>query len=95
MATRVLATEEARAAVTQLQSVLTGGLTNEVTALKNHGDKLADPGVWDGQVANDFRSNVWPNVSKSLSDMLNALEELRSKIDQVTRNIMAAGGNQA
>jgi hypothetical protein len=94
MATRVLATDQARTTITQLQSVLNGGLREEVDQLKHLGQTLSQPDVWDGQVAIDFRDNVWPFVSKSLDDMQAALEELRSKIEQVTRNIMTAGGNQ-
>jgi hypothetical protein len=92
---RVLATDQAIAAVGQLKSVLNGGLQDEVNQLKQLGSTLCDTNVWDGQVAGDFRDNVWPGVSRSLDDMLHALEDLRGKIDEVTRNIMAAGGNPA
>jgi uncharacterized protein YukE len=93
LATRVLASEQARTTITQLQSVLNGGLQDQINQLNRLGTTLSDPNVWDGQVAVDFRNNVWPGVSRALTEMLSSLDELRSKIDQVTRNIMQAGGN--
>jgi hypothetical protein len=92
MATRVLATDQARNAITQIQSIVNGGLQDQVNQLNTQGTTLSDPNVWDGPTAIDFRTNVWPNVSKSLTDTLSALDELRGKLDTVTKNIMAAGG---
>lgn len=92
MATRVLATDQARNAITQMQSIVNGGLQDQVNNLNTQGTTLSDPNVWDGPTAIDFRTNVWPNVSKSLTDTLSALDELRGKLDTVTKNIMTAGG---
>ncbi len=93
MVTRVLATDQARSTIAQMNSVLSGGLQDQITQLDNLGKTLSDPNVWDGPTAVDFRSNVWPGVNTSLQNTLSSLEELRAKLDTVTKNIMTAGGN--
>jgi uncharacterized protein YukE len=93
MASRVLATDEARATITQMQSLLSGGLADQVNQLDQQGQRLCDPNVWDGALAAEFRGSVWPQCNASLKSTLQALEQLQTRLQQINANIMAAGGN--
>jgi hypothetical protein len=93
MATRVLATEEARQAITQIQTILNDGLTNTIGQLKTQGTTLSEPNVWDGQLALEFRGTIWPQCSAALDNAHRQLLELQQKLQQIHQNIMAAGGN--
>lgn len=94
MSTRVLATEQARQAVTQMQQVLNGSLADTLRRLDQLGQTLSDPGNWDGRLASEFRGQVWPGTRSATNTMLQKLEELRSEVNKITQNIMVAGGNQ-
>ena len=94
MSQRVLATEEAHATITQIKGILDGGFEQTITTLKSLGNTLSDPNVWDGTLAIDFRSNIWPQCTSALDQTLQQLNELHSKLVQIQGNIMQAGGNQ-
>ena len=68
MATRVLATPEAAAAIGQIESILNSGLTETIQSLNQQGGILSEPNVWDGNLADDFRGNVWPACSRALGE---------------------------
>ena len=93
MSTRVLSTEEAKAAITSMQSLIAGGLTDQVRQLDAEGQRLSDPNVWDGALATEFRSELWPQTKTALERCVAALEELRTRLQSINQNIMAAGGN--
>jgi hypothetical protein len=93
VATRVLATEEARQAITQIQTILNNGLAQTIGQLKSQGTNLSEPNVWDGQLAMEFRSSIWPQCSAALDSAQTQLQELHQKLQQIHQNIMAAGGN--
>jgi uncharacterized protein YukE len=93
MSTRVLSTEEAKAAITRMQSLIAGGLTDQVRQLDAEGQRLSDPNVWDGALATEFRSELWPQTKTALERCVTALEELRTRLQGINQNIMAAGGN--
>ncbi len=90
--TRVLSTTEARDAITRMQAIIGGGLTEQVAQLKTQGQVLCDPNVWDGALAAQFRG-AWPQSSATLDRVTNELEELRLRVERVTSDIMLAGGN--
>jgi uncharacterized protein YukE len=92
MASRVLATQEAKNAIAQINTIVNGGLEDQISALNTQGSTLSDPNIWDGPTAVDFRSNVWPQINSALQDTKGKLDELRTKLDTITSNIMAAGG---
>lgn len=52
---RVLSTDEAKEAIRQIQSIVNGGLTDQIQALDNQGQRLSAPDVWDGPLASQFR----------------------------------------
>lgn len=93
MATRVLATPEAAAAISQIESILNSGLSETIQNLNTQGGILSEPNVWDGNLADDFRGHVWPSCSAALRDAHTQLLELQSKLKQIHANIMQAGGN--
>ena len=93
MPTRVLSTDEAKQSIQRMQSIIDGGLTDQLTALDTEGRQLSDPNIWDGQLANEFRAGIWPETKTALDRMKEQLIELRSKIDAINLNIMQAGGN--
>ncbi|MGH8884620.1 MAG: pyrophosphorylase [Egibacteraceae bacterium] len=92
MAQRVLSTQEAKTAVTQMQSIVNGDLTSTIDNLKKQGQTLSDPNVWDGNLANQFRGDVWPTANTALDNMKTQLEELRQQVQKINDDIMAAGG---
>jgi uncharacterized protein YukE len=89
---RVLATEEAKTAIRQLKSIIDGGLTEQITQLDAQGRTLSDPNVWDGPLAATFRGSTWPETKSALDKAKQELEELRVQLDQISQNIMTAGG---
>jgi uncharacterized protein YukE len=93
MATRVLATPEAAAAISQIENILNSGLTETISSLNTQGQILSEPNVWDGNLADDFRQNVWPACHSALRDAYRQLQDLQGKLKQIHANIMQAGGN--
>jgi uncharacterized protein YukE len=93
MSTRVLSTQEAKSSIQRLQSIINGGLMDTISQLNTEGQRLSDPNVWDGNLANQFRGDVWPRTKQSLDRMHQALEELRTQVDRINLDIMSAGGN--
>ena len=89
---RVLATGQAQQAITQLQSIITGGFTDQITQLDAQGKTLSDPNVWDGPLARTFRDSTWPETKTALDKAKTELEELRGQLDKIRQNIMSAGG---
>ena len=90
--TRVLSTTDARQAIVRMQSIISGGLTDQIGQLKSQGQLLSDPNIWDGSLASQFRG-TWPQTSTMLDRIAGDLEELRLRVDRVNADIMAAGGN--
>ncbi len=92
MSQRVLSTEAARSAIQRMQAILSGELEAQVTQLKRQGDILADPNVWDGPYASQFRGSIWAETSHALDRTVKALDDLRTAVQRVNENIMSAGG---
>jgi hypothetical protein len=61
--------------------------------LKQYGTTLSEPNVWDGLLAIEFRTSIWPSCTQSLDSTQNQLTELHQKLNSIQQNIMAAGGN--
>ena len=90
---RVLSTDSAKSSIQKMQQIINGGLTQQIQALDNEGKNLSLPEIWDGNLAQQFRGDIWPATHKALLDAQTALEELRNKIQLINTNIMTAGGN--
>ena len=89
---RVLSTEEAKAAIRQMQSIIGGGFTDQITQLDAQGRILSDPNTWDGPLAATFRSSTWPETKAALDRAKTELEELRTQLDRIAQDIFTAGG---
>ena len=48
---RVLSTEQAKTAIQQMQAIINGGFTDQISQLDSQGRTLSDPNVWDGNRA--------------------------------------------
>ena len=89
---RILSTEQAKTSIKQIQSIITGGFTDQITQLDAQGKTLSDPNVWDGPLASKFRSSTWPETKAALDKAKQQLEELRGQLDSIAANIFSAGG---
>jgi uncharacterized protein YukE len=89
---RVLSTEEAKTAIRQVQSIINGGLTDQISQLDTQGQKLSQPDVWDGPLAVTFRSSTWPETKSALDKAKQELDDLRSQLEKIAQNIFTAGG---
>ena len=89
---RVLSTEQAKSAIGQVQSIINGGFTDQISALDAQGKILSDPNVWDGPLAAQFRGSTWPETKAALDKARQELEELRAQLERISRDIFSAGG---
>ncbi len=89
---RVLSTEEAKNAIRQIQSIVNGGFTDQISQLDAQGQILSDQSVWDGPLAATFRGSTWPETKDALDKARQELEELRAQLDKISQDIFAAGG---
>ena len=91
---RVLSTEQAKSAISQIQAIINGGLTDQISQLDSQCRVLSDPNVWDGPLAQQFRDQTWPETRQALERAKTELEELRGQLQQISTNIFTAGGGQ-
>lgn len=90
---RVVSTDIARESISRMQQIINGGLTQEIRNLEREGQLLSEPNNWDGALAQQFRSDIWPQTKSALDKALVELDQLRQKIAAINTNIMTAGGN--
>lgn len=93
MSTRVLGSDEAQGLITQMQTILNGSLESTISNLNTLGSNLSEPNVWDGNLAVQFRSQVWPSVTSALQTTMTQLQDLHKSLNQIQTQIMTAGGN--
>jgi Asp-tRNA(Asn)/Glu-tRNA(Gln) amidotransferase C subunit len=89
---RVLSTEQAKTAIQQIQAIINGGFTDQISQLDAQGRVLSDPNVWDGPLASQFRGSTWPETKAALDKARTELEQLRGQLNQISSNIFTAGG---
>ncbi len=89
---RVLSTEQAKTAIQQLQAIINGGFTDQITQMDAQGKTLSDPNVWDGPLAERFRGTTWPETRAALDKAKTELESLRTQLQAISTNIFSAGG---
>lgn len=89
---RVLSTEQAKTSIKQIQSIINGGLNEQITKLDSEGQTLSDPNTWDGPLAIKFRGEVWPETKTALDNVKKELDDLRQQLDTIAQNIFTAGG---
>ena len=93
MSARVLSTEQAKTAIQQVQTIINGGLAEQIAKLDAQGKVLSSPDVWDGQLASQFRDSTWPQTKSALDKARQELDHLREQLQKIAQNIMTAGGN--
>jgi hypothetical protein len=91
MSTRVLATSKAVSAAQQMARLLDGQIHAQLQALTEAGRQLSSPSVWDGPTAVQFRTQQWPQASRSLDGALRALQNLQHASEKVVEDIVKAG----
>ena len=89
---RGLCTADAKSAIRQIQSIVTGSLSDQIAQLDSQGQKLSQPDVWDGPLAAQFRGTTWPETKAALDKAKQELEDLRNQLDKISQNIFSAGG---
>ncbi len=94
MSERVLSTEQAKTSIQQVQAIINGGLSEQISQLDTQGRTLSDPNVWDGPLAAQFRDQTWPETKSALEKAKTELDELRDQLQRISANIMQAGGGQ-
>jgi len=92
MATRVLSTDQAKTSIRKIQSIINGGLADEIQKLDTEGKTLSQPDVWDGPLASQFRDQIWPETKTALEKAKTELDELRDQLDRISQDIFRAGG---
>jgi uncharacterized protein YukE len=92
MAARVLSTDQAKTAITQIQAIINGGLTEQISKLDSQGKLLSNPDIWDGPLAQQFRDSTWPETKSALDKAHTELDQLREQLQKIATNIMTAGG---
>jgi uncharacterized protein YukE len=90
---RVVSSDTARDAIGRMQQIINSGLSQEIQNLEHEGQLLSDPNNWDGSLAAQFRSDVWPQTKSALDRAVTELGQLQQKISQINTDIMSAGGN--
>ena len=88
----MLSTEQAKAAIGQVRSIINGGFTDQISALDAQGEILSDPNIWDGPLATQFRGSTWPETKAALDKARQELEELRTQLQKISQDIFSAGG---
>lgn len=93
MSTRVLADERAVELITQMKGQIEEGLSQQINTLISTGSELANRQHWDGPKAIEF-GDLWTDqISPALTNAVTQLQELAGRVDQITADIMAAGGH--
>ncbi len=92
MSARVLSTDQAKTSIRKIQSIINGGLADELQKLDNEGKTLSQPDVWDGPLASQFRDQIWPETKQALEKAKQELDELRDQLDKISQDIFRAGG---
>jgi hypothetical protein len=90
---RVVADDIAHQASKTVLSIVNSELPDAFKKLNAAGNDLIDPQHWDGNLANEFRGNVWPKVQADLAKMQTSLVDLQQAVDRILGNISQAGGN--
>lgn len=74
-----------------MQAILTGNLPADLERLRGYAKTLSNPDVWDGRAATEFRGDVWSTSNAALIELQSQLDQLRQKVDLITKDIMNAG----
>ncbi len=88
----VLTTDEAEQLARSLAGNI-GALRQAFETMLTTGDRLASPGVWEGQAANQFQQE-WQDTRRWANTSVERLTELQDNVARVNQNITEAGGGR-
>ena len=88
---RTVSSPAAESAVQQMRAILVGSLSDDLNRLRGYAQTLSNAEVWDGRAASEFRGPVWSASNAALVELQSQLEQLRLKVEVITRDIMQAG----
>lgn len=88
----VLTTDEAEQLARSLASDIQG-VRQTLDTMLGTGDRLASPGVWEGQAANQFKQE-WDDTRRWAATSIERLTELQDTVARVNMNITEAGGGR-
>ena len=91
MSERVLSTDTAKQAISQMQTIINGGFQEQIQQLNRQGEVLSDPNNWDGPLAAQFRGS-WQDTRLALNKVKEELDHLRAQVQQISDDIFRAGG---
>ena len=88
----VLTTEQAQTLINSMKTQI-GEFEGTINHLIQTGNQLAEPSVWQGQLATQFEGEWNGQVAPALQRALQDLTQLNASCLQVHQNISHAGGN--
>ena len=93
MSGRVVASDQAKAEITGLESDFAQGIADLRAKFGRRNSVLTDPLQWDGKHANTYKSQIIPQVEGLLKKWDADVKQLSTQINRILADIMAAGGN--
>jgi hypothetical protein len=88
----VKSSQQAVQAAQHIQTIINNDLQGAIAKLNQQAATLSDPNVFEGPLAQKFRNQVWPEAQKTLNQIKTDLERLRGEVQNITQEIMRAGG---
>lgn len=88
----VTSTDTAHLEATRMLALITNDFPALIGKLNGHGQTLSDPKHWDGPLAQKFRGEVWPQVSRDMDKMHTSLRDLQQQVQKILNAIDTAGG---
>jgi len=93
MSGRVVASEQAKAEITGLESDFAQGISDLRSKFARRNSVLTNPLEWDGRHAQTYKSQVIPQVESLLKKWDADVKQLSVQINRILADIMQAGGN--
>jgi hypothetical protein len=93
MSGRVVASEQAKAEITGLESDFAQGIADLRSKFARRNSVLTNPLEWDGRHAQTYKSQVIPQVEGLLKKWDADVKQLSVQINRILADIMSAGGN--
>jgi hypothetical protein len=93
MSGKVVASEQAKAEITGLEGDFNQGIADLRSKFARRNSVLTNPLEWDGRHAQQYKSQVVPQVEGLLKKWDADVKQLSVQINRILADIMTAGGN--
>jgi len=93
MSGRVVASSQAKAEITGLESDFAQGIADLRAKFARRNSVLTNPLEWDGHHAQTYKSQVIPQIESLFKKWDTDVKQLSVQINRILADIMAAGGN--